>query len=134
MRSSDWSAAVCSSDLPAGDGGQRPALLCGRAGEPAGRNADRRDLRARCGGARAAHRPSGRKAAAAGGAGDRRDRETKASTLGLTPHHFLRPNEAAKRLHVPTPQPQARQSDVEGKSVSIRLDLGGRRSIKKKKK
>src|SRR3546814_11316983 len=129
-------------------------------------------LRDRCGGARAAHRPSGRKAAAAGGAGDRRDRETKASTLGLTPHHFLRPNEAAKRLLVHKPKLQTRfqqglargmsvlcnaggvviaklrrkrgdqhqrlfqecredrKSVVEGKSVSVRVEHGGRRYLK----
>src|SRR3546814_8313173 len=110
MRISDWSSDVCSSDL---------ALLCGRAADPAGRNADRRALRDRCGGARAAHRPSGRKAAAAGGAGDRRDRETKASTLGLTPHHFLRPNEAAKRLlvHKPKLQPRFQQGLARGMTV-----------------
>src|SRR3546814_15860147 len=31
------------------------------------------------------------------------------------------------------PDPEDRKSDVEGKSVSVRVDLGGRRIIKKKK-
>src|SRR3546814_3990676 len=62
---------------------------------------------------------SGRKAAAAGGAGDRRDRETKASTLGLTPHHFLRPNEAAKRLLVHKPKLQTRFQQGLARGMSV---------------
>src|SRR3546814_6846672 len=68
---------------------------------------------------------SGRKAAAAGGAGDRRDRETKASTLGLTPHHFLRPNEAAKRLLVHKPKLQTRFQQGLARGMSVLCNAGG---------
>src|SRR3546814_20088700 len=110
MRISDWSSDVCSSDLRAArcDGG-------GRSGD-AGRLCRRRRTRPR--------RP--RRALAGGAArgaprGQRRARARLSGRAG-TGGGMGRECRGARD----------RKSAVEGKSVSVRVDLGGRRIIKKK--
>src|SRR3546814_11602744 len=103
MRISDWSSDVCSSDL-VGRGVLAPAR-------------DRARRRAwHGGGAPAPARcPSVRLCAAASGRMVRADR--------LPAHHGAQSRGRARA---------DRKSVVEGKSVSVRVDLGGRRIIKKK--
>src|SRR3546814_17490236 len=61
------------------------------------------------------------------------------TAIGKQSMKLYKPNHRNARfahLHVGAPRPvqQDRKSVVEGKSVSVRVDLGGRRIIKKKKK
>src|SRR3546814_14039646 len=112
MRISDWSSDVCSSDLhcrvgPGGPAGGTSAG--GGAGLPGGRTARADRRRQARGDRRHADRRPQRPDNLAGG---RRN-------LAFT----VRPERPAAD----------RQSGVEGKSVSVRLDLGGRRVLKKKK-
>src|SRR3546814_739551 len=86
----------------------------------------------------ATHRPA---------SGGRAGRHRRAFGLGVPPphprargggdHHWLY-RKARSREHRPRPRRlrrhQDRKSVVSGKSVSVRVDLGGSRSIKKKKK
>src|SRR3546814_17244140 len=108
MRISDWSSDVCSSDLAAQHGRPR------REAEPFSRPALRRPAAA------CRHRPRARHAS--------QDHAVRRGHLGARPGAGRR---GAER------DPQAwlrdRKSVVEGKSVSVRLDLGGRRNLKKKK-
>src|SRR3546814_18034504 len=107
MRISDWSSDVCSSDLEGDEGRAR-------------RDGCRfRPLRARTvrRGGRCARLCLSRRDYEHGGGLSSRVRGAAASAHGRE-----RPCGAG-----------ARKSVVEGKSVSVRVDLGGRRSLKKKK-
>src|SRR3546814_12179065 len=105
MRISDWSSDVCSSDLDAEDRAERLPLLCfRRAPEPGGDQGDEEREEA--------EREGGERGEA--GRGGHADRGASTVMPGL----FR----------------QDRKSVVSGKSVSVRVDLGGRRIIKKKKK
>src|SRR3546814_11676223 len=141
MRISDWSSDVCSSDLhrrpcPA-DAGDGRALLCGEPG--LGRRGD--GGRHRLGGAAgalpavAAHLSDVPRRAllrqqslylerAGGTAAARALAEGRAAAQATLAGRRRVRSAAAARLD--------RKSVVEGKSVSVRGDLGGRRIIKKK--
>src|SRR3546814_18601867 len=106
MRISDWSSDVCSSDLV----GRPPEPIRAVApSEPQGQGSP--------------ERPHGRpRDAPDGDGGPARGRPQDDSERGRArggPHAPGRPD---------------RQRVVEGKSVSVRVDIGGRRIIKKKKK
>src|SRR3546814_19701698 len=105
MRSSDWSSDVCSSDLWRGscERTRRNAQPC--AGEHAGHRHDR-----------------GR------GGRQRRDIHGRSSGQAATRGEGLA-CQSRPGVEVRTGD---RKSVVEGKSVSVRVDLGGRRIIKKK--
>src|SRR3546814_13892352 len=110
MRISDWSSDVCSSDLI------RKAALSGPPPhrEKGDRGADRRFL----------YLQPVVPLDHLQGAVPRRE-----------PRRILsRPHEQAVRKPGRNLSPADRKSVVEGKSVSVRVDLGGRRIIKKKKK
>src|SRR3546814_11114555 len=106
MRISDWSSDVCSSDLREADrlsGGAEDRLE----GHPAQNRGGRR-----------AGRPRQR----------RRGRE------GLQDHPQERQGLRQGRRHRGRPgAAEDRTSGVEGKSVEVRVDMGGSRSLKKKK-
>src|SRR3546814_21105315 len=108
MRISDWSSDVCSADLPCRSLGAAPRPGCGAA-LPAAR----------------APRPADRHLAAAVPrlVGDR------AGRCGGQPRSIMAALSLLRRRRRPD-----RKSVVEGKSVSVRVDVGGRRIIKKKKK
>src|SRR3546814_13223881 len=121
MRISDWSSDVCSSDLvpTAIENCRRLQLVVrvhlldtdcqGYVGEPGPEH--HRGLMERRGAARASILD----------VDDRDFRETHASQVSLTTDGML-------PFHDPD-----RKSVVEGKSVSVRLDIGGPRSFQKKK-
>src|SRR3546814_19084230 len=111
MRISDWSSDVCSSDLFRLDARQRTRRI------------------------------------AAGGADQVRRQallvveqnlekvlRRQALVVGAQGKRLRRLNEAARTVGVFLEIHSDRKSVVEGKSVSVRVDLGGRRSIKKKKR
>src|SRR3546814_13278969 len=110
MRISDWSSDVCSSDLPAPIPPPRPppSSACPPAASPSayGPSGGSDDLPA------PGHRPDAPR------------------------RRHLRPDPRAARhpqQHHHRPRPPAdRKSVVQGKRVSVRVDLGGRRNIKKK--
>src|SRR3546814_12169091 len=107
MRISDWSSDVCSSDLPPGEA-EHPA----RTGQ-----LDQFDF---------ARLP---RLEAHGGAG----RDVQAHTPRAVPIEAQRVvglDEVVVRADLERPD---RKSVVEGKRVSVRVDIGGRRIIKKKK-
>src|SRR3546814_11083534 len=105
MRISDWSSDVCSSDLR-------------RARSPARRS---RALQPRSA-SRCAAEPPSQQLDVYGSPGGR-----------SRPCSTARPAPPCGRGGL-VQRPEDRKSVVEGKSVSVRLDLGGRRCIKKKKK
>src|SRR3546814_14827187 len=107
MRISDWSSDVCSSDL----------LKC---------SADSRRPRPLCCCARQRGRQAGRSAAQGPGQGGVQMVKTAVKTRdgGKGPGGKI----GARRTAA-----QDRKSVVSGKSVSVRVDLGGRRIINKKK-
>src|SRR3546814_18939033 len=106
MRISDWSSDVCSSDLVEADAGEdRLAVAAG-----ADQRAERR-------GADVDHR---------GGFGAGQDRAQRQ-------RQFDPPQPRARRQADRGRGPD-RKSGGSGKSVAVRVDLGGRRVIKKKKK
>src|SRR3546814_18955551 len=107
MRISDWSSDVCSSDLHGGDRrGSRPRL------EFQGRSEDRRVRR------------KATPQAAIREAGDRDDAD-RCEDRGRQACYAARLRCAAAR------EPGDRKSVVSGKGVSVRVDLGGRRIMKK---
>src|SRR3546814_18066605 len=109
MRISDWSSDVCSSDLP--------------------------NSRANAG------TLSSRKVQITGLFAGRRARVTPSLTIRAS-HRIGAPAASAWRPAVPAPSGNCRpsmasterKSGVEGKSVSVRVEHGGRRTIKKKNK
>src|SRR3546814_14806650 len=105
MRISDWSSDVCSSDLVAGFEKVRAAL---RAGEV------------------------GLLVQAADGADDGRQK-IQALARAVGPQVPLLQFCSAAELGAAVGREADRKSVVEGKSVAVRVDLGGRRIIKKKK-
>src|SRR3546814_12125544 len=120
MRISDWSSDVCSSDL-------RIARQGRGAGRRAWRGGGRGELqrapaaaRAQAGVGQDARRVSRLRAALRHTV--RRRRGSARPSLGRAPPSARRDRRAADRKSV-----------VEGKRVSVRVDLGGRRIIKKKK-
>src|SRR3546814_14145009 len=108
MRISDWSSDVCSSDLVASGASFTvgAARQACRAGVPRGRQGAAVDAR-QGGHVRLSHRRT-------------RRREDDRYRVHLPVGHQIQPGD--------------RKSVVSGKSVSVRVDLGGRRIIKKKKK
>src|SRR3546814_18915805 len=110
MRISDWSSDVCSSDLLRGE------VRGGRQAEPRG-------LYPRAGAGPAGLRLRPRQQ----GRSERRWIAACAKRLRVSRRARLGPR--ARRLGSP-----ARKSVVWGKRVSVRVDLGGRRIIKKKNK
>src|SRR3546814_11951967 len=112
MRISDWSSDVCSSDL-------------GRAHAAPPPPAPPRHRPPRSSPAP----PCRRRRRAVGGYGGRRRRSGSCWAWGIGSFPPL-PCQRGKR----GPGPPDRKSVVEGKSVSVRVDLVGRRIIKKKKK
>src|SRR3546814_3301902 len=114
MRISDWSSDVCSSDLDARAAGDVAVLADLRAGADGGPGVDHRaraDVRADVEERRHQHHVLADEAAAA------RDHAR---------HHAH--TELAERGLV-----EDRKSVVSGKGVSVRVDLGGRRTLKKNK-
>src|SRR3546814_12662260 len=111
MRISDWSSDVCSSDLARR---VQEYLLLGISASPAG-SADRRRLRAAAALVRVEARDS--------------------QGLWLAPHGALRAGGAARRDRLVDGRIglEDRKGVGTGKSVSVRVDLGGRLIIKKKK-
>src|SRR3546814_18862215 len=107
MRISDWSSDVCSSDL-------RLWPLCGAVG---GDQPARKNLR---------HRHDQRDAAHRAAIGNRCRRRGGATHRDAVRRHPLSDRRGAERR-------LDRKSVVEGKSVSVLVDLGGGRVIKKKK-
>src|SRR3546814_14423680 len=103
MRISDWSSDVCSSDL--GDVESQP---------------DKRARRDGC-------EPGGDQQRAAPAHG-RREERMRERDGGRPDDYRDEQPETALALH----QPRDRKSVVSGTSVSVRVDLGGRRIIKKK--
>src|SRR3546814_17025897 len=110
MRISDWSSDVCSSDLDSGEEKQRYNQHGRKYRQPT--------------------QGSGKK---------------PADDSLITPRSAAKPyvepsKETAEPVHEPASfalifrKVRDRKSAVEGKSVSVRVDLGGRRMIKKKKK
>src|SRR3546814_6131080 len=156
-RISDWSSDVCSSDLlravPPPDGRTEHRLRAGNAGPPPGaaRPAGRAD--ARPGEARRLRQPPAgstlRRPAAARGARPRAGERAQGAaarraTLGARPQAAQGNADRAEapadgdrhhlRLCDPRPGRSAdRKSVVTGQRVSVRVDFGGRRIIKKKK-
>src|SRR3546814_15874074 len=112
MRISDWSSDVCSSDL----------VLSVETLTGVARNVLRPDLYAD-------PQPSGDDAAAAG-ARDEIDL-ARAQEYALLAALLLRPPDAATLTRLPRLRSDARR---EGKRVSVRVSLGGRRYTKKKQK
>src|SRR3546814_17512989 len=110
MRISDWSSDVCSSDLRAGSGQSFLGHEVMAVALAVGQGERRAVLVEGPGGEMVAEGLVGVHEADHGGAG----------------HHGLGRRIAAGEA-------QARKSVVEGKSVAVRVDLGGRRSFKKKK-
>src|SRR3546814_12435214 len=112
MRSSDWSSDVCSSDLDdrprLAKGVPRGAILLPRLGDPDGGAG--RDATVRHG-----NEPVRRRSADRGAAG-----------IGASDRLAFHRDDLA-------PLPIDRKSVVWGKSVSVRLDLGVRMIIKKKR-
>src|SRR3546814_18225082 len=122
MRISDWSSDVCSSDLPA----RSLASALGHCPRPGHHHK-------RAPGARVAVPAA--KTAALGGAG-----ALDCGAMAAAQPAVRQLGAAALAATMPgRPQPppgsglRDRTSVVEGKSVSVRVDLGGRRIIKKKK-
>src|SRR3546814_19330129 len=113
MRISDWSSDVCSSDLlflEEGDGG----LLLAPAAAPLGAKADLLGERATLLGI--------------AGCDDRITlRQVPLGAILVGRHAVISCEMAPQHL-------QDRKSVESGKSVSVRVDIGGRRSIKKKNK
>src|SRR3546814_20282871 len=104
MRISDWSSDVCSSDLPAG------------------RNRGPGQPRRAANGRYLNHR-------AAGGCS-----VIQECAVLVKGRAFSSARQARRgRLRPPPDRPQDRKSVVEGKSVYVRVAIGGRRTIKKKK-
>src|SRR3546814_16375186 len=118
MRISDWSSDVCSSDLYRHPLSRRPPERAGLL-RPVQDDARARRCRTR--------HPFCTPPAAA--CSDRRDH-------GPSREPLLKP--APRRLLTTAPPyastPSDRQSVWQGKIVSVRVDLGGRRNVKKKKK
>src|SRR3546814_16932433 len=112
MRISDWSSDVCSSDLKCGEQRRRAHRPVGA--PPLARPAGRLASRFEAGRAGPARRDQAARSAAAGG-GDFRPWQYRDGG----------PRHQARRVD--------RKSVVWGKSVSVMVDLGGGRSIKKKK-
>src|SRR3546814_14398116 len=124
MRISDWSSDVCSSDL-ALDGGREDGLLRGRAPWLAlaqrRAGAERKHEKNRGRGARDAHRQRLRRWRDAG--------NSNRWIVVLSGPHAPIPRKTHPRHESAT---RDRKSDVEGKSVSVRVDIGVRRFSKKK--
>src|SRR3546814_12683243 len=119
MRISDWSSDVCSSDLSGA--GEQLAQHCrvvaaGAAG--GGRAGLARRLAAR------AHVPE---------AGPARRRAAGARPAHAAAAGARRRRGARARLRLGIGRRPERKSAVSGKSVSVRVDLGGRRSLTQKK-
>src|SRR3546814_13250969 len=115
MRISDWSSDVCSSDLSAG-----------KRGSPCWKSS--------CDSSGSSSRPSAPRSIRA-----LRFRSWVppcATSVARQPDRSLRESGGAMRLRRLAPQSasQDRKRVVEGTSVSVRVDLGGRRIYKKKKK
>src|SRR3546814_16082917 len=125
MRISDWSSDVCSSDLPA-RAPPTPRPPC-RDRAPAGRRCRYRGQR-RCGAAARSRAPRS--------SPPPRRRNARAAPRAI-PWSPGRAAGCADRRGRYAPSPRAsradRKSGVEGKGVSVRVDLGGGRTIKKKK-
>src|SRR3546814_11109033 len=116
MRISDWSSDVCSSDLRHGTQGHQPCLLCLR--------------RLGGGGSRAEN----------GAAVFRRDRPAAAQAFHRPPaelsrQHGRRAQRRRQCLAAPALRADADGKSVgKGKRVSVLVNLGGGRIIKKKKR
>src|SRR3546814_16200337 len=121
MRISDWSSDVCSSDLPSGVRQVAARLLPARhiAGPDAGRGAGSVD-------GRLGRRIAGRRQAAA------RASLSRAPSFRVHARAGRRRAEGAAGRGQPCPSGGDRKSVVWGKSVSVRVDLGGGRIITKK--
>src|SRR3546814_18612348 len=106
MRVSDWSSDVCSSDLLAADRILQP------------------------------FRPDGEDEPEENSQGDENDEGPEAVALAELPHRPRVPSgsRCATRMPAEGASLRDRKSAVSGKSVSVRVDLGGRRFIKKKTK
>src|SRR3546814_16515096 len=115
MRISDWSSDVCSSDL----------ALDRRA-----RKLDRRDAR------RARRSFQGARRYGRRSDSNRRARHQMGRQIGRGRGRRMARDSRKnpRRRHIDLRNPEDRNSVVKGKSVSVRVDLGGRRFIKKKKK
>src|SRR3546814_13959611 len=118
MRISDWSSDVCSSDLIRGS--------------HASMDMTKQGFGNRHGAGTCADRPGARSCVAVlraqGAAGGR-------GSVARAAHHRQRDaSDALSRVSWQGRTARDRKSVVEGKSVSVRVDLGGRRFIKKKKK
>src|SRR3546814_18386216 len=105
MRISDWSSDVCSSDLCLNFEHIRPPPACGRGQGWAATLQGATPLRV----------------------------ASKLATLAAPPARRGDVRSLSRRRPEPGPD-RDRKSVVEGKSVSVRVDLGGSRLIKKKKK
>src|SRR3546814_17553747 len=103
MRISDWSADVCSSDLPV-EAPSREAF------------------------AAAVLRGPGQQQAAVSGDRDAVRQHADLDLVEPRPHHHALHRRQDRQFRID------RKSVLEGKSVSVRVDLGGRRIIKKKSK
>src|SRR3546814_11626491 len=123
MRIRDWSSDVCSSDLQRGLGGARCKDLAGRGPQPDGGGFTPPD------GAGGGVRGSALALQAWVGAAGRLDGTTATASVG---HQTLTkfPPDASVGSQKGL---RDRKSVVEGKGVSVREDLGGRRINKKKK-
>src|SRR3546814_10925855 len=128
MRISDWSSDVCSSDLELVDGRQQQAIAGGPAVEVQHRGGSDLGI---------GHAAAGREepvvaelVLATGTPRRAQDRQ-----LALTgPYVAGAPERAPDREHAAQHLGTDRHGVVYGKSGSVRVDIGGRRSIKKKRK
>src|SRR3546814_13210445 len=146
MRISDWSADVCASDLRR-SGGRDPSANApggashGKGGEIGGATFGFRSLCRWC--------PAVRSLCCGGSGEGRLSVRLRRQVRALPGRRSPGPKDQAHLLREPRGvgvgrgrqgnalrhgAHQDRKSVVEGKSVSVRLDLGGRRIIKKKKK
>src|SRR3546814_14513811 len=132
LRISDWSSDVCSSDLKldigrlarfglgreVGDGALEPLR------KPVTFSLERPRLPA-------GEKPADKTADGEGNESDNKRCSIHKRNIGRTPPFWLAKNARALSRRVSF---VARKSVVSGKSVSVRLDLGGRRALKKKHK
>src|SRR3546814_14188320 len=107
MRISDWSSDVCSSDLPDGGIGRRTSFRCWRS---QGRGGSSPLLGTIC---------------------SHQNVPKHCRNGGILP--FLTSSAESEVLFCSALFQRDRKSVVKGKSVSVRVDLGGRRIFKKKK-
>src|SRR3546814_15156892 len=116
MRISDWSSDVCSSDLHAGaSADQQPDHVASKRGDRSDQSSAQ------------PYKPALFVSPTAQAV-----RPADATAFGRGAAHRLQRPE--HRPGVPNDLRQDRKSGEQGKSVSVRADLGGRRKLKKKKK